>query len=502
MYDGQIIDLEHRALGLVGDRKHCGHFCLQFCSALSIRYFFTTRMDYGEYEEGQQEGIKRIPLNRSVAEREGLLLILCRPHASRKEYDRLLHCQGFEWGEDYIDSLWVVQYFREKYRTALTEKKIWIFGAGNAGKRFREKYKDSYSIQGFLSNFHEERECMGLPVMRPGDMERGEDTYIVICSGAGEEISGQLRKMGLTAAEYGFPDTMPRKLFIGVGTCQVTNTVRILRKNVSFACLYEACSYIDSIYDACSETDNRRLRSYGRFCDVVFYNVACAETMDVRNYGPLINRYYTKAHRIFQPFYCFRGQLPQATAGENRYELESGWIWVRGDREVNEMIEKGCSEREILDRVSGENYWPEAEILAHFKRELRKTAVWDRFASFPIEPFIRQNCHKIQVFIDGTHFGFQLHLYLADKIAESLGTEPVGDPEVVSAIEGEQHSVMPMYPCVRRALGMENPEGSKFWNMETGSTEILGFEEHMKRYIQYVINVRNIYGESGTHFLF
>lgn len=505
MNSGQNMEFEQRGLGLIGDRKLCRHFYLQFYSLLDIRYFFTTRIDYAEYSKDafikDEKTIQTIPLKRSVVEREGLLLILCKPHMSRRSYDRLLHYQGYEWGEDYIDFLWVIQYYRKKYGTAL-KKKIWIFGAGNAGVRFFEKYKSSYSIGGFISNYEEEKECMGLPVIRPADILKQKNSYIVVCSVSEKEIAEQLQKIGLTGVDYGFPDTMPKKLFIAMGTCQVTNTVRILKKNGYFTALYDACFYFDTIYDACSEADSRRLKAYGDFCDVVFYNIANAETPDIRSYEPLLKKFYTKADRLFMPFYCFRGQLQQATAEENKYEMESGWIWVRGDQEVNRLIESGRGETEIIEEVSKEDYWPETEIRKRFGKELRKVSVWDRLSSFPIEPFIRENYQKIQIFIDGTHFSYHLHLYIANKIAEYLNIEPLSDSEVIEEIENERHSIMPVYPCVRHALRMEGIGAYRFWNMQSGSTEFLDFKEHIKKYIQYVVNVRSIYLESGTHFLF
>lgn len=506
MDNGQYMEFQQRGLALIGDKKLCRHFYLQYRTLLDIRYFFTTRIDYMKYMAEDffkdQKAIPTIPLKRAVVERERLLLILCKHHESRKEYDKLLHYQGFEWGEDYIDFLWVIQFYRNRTALELQKKKIWIFGAGDTGIRFFQQYKDSYSISGFISNYEEERWCMGLPVVRPWDILKQESGYIIICSVAENEIAAQLWEMGLTGLEYGFPDTMPKKLFIAMGTCQVTNTVRILKKNASFTRLYDACFYFDTIYDACSQADNRRLRAYGDFCDVAFYNIANAESSDIRNYEPLLKKYYSKADRFFLPFYCFRGQLQQSTAEENRYELESGWIWVRGDREVNRMIEDGYNESVILEEISRPDYWPEAEIRKCFENELKKVAVWDRFSSFPIEAFIRENYQQVLVFIDGTHFSYQLHLYLANKIAECLHIEPLSNQETIDGIERERHSVMPVYPCVRRALGMAGSETYKFWYMESDRSEYLDFQNHMKKYIRYVTHVRNIYLESGTHFLY
>ncbi len=499
-------EFEKKPVALLGDKKICKHIYLQYRSVLDIKYIFMTNMDYGEYASddfflGLTE-VKCVPLKRRMVEEQGLFLILCKPSVSRKNYDDLLHYQGFEWGEDYLDYLWVIQFYRHKYREDLTERELWIFGAGNTGRRFYEQFGKSYGFKGFISNNEEEREFLGLPVVRPDYLLERKNVYIIVCSVAEKEISDQLMQAGLTAYDYGFPDTIPKKLLISMGTCQVVNTVRILRKNTYFSGLYDACYYFDTIYDPCNDADSKRLKGYGNFCDVVFYNIANAGTSDIRNYEPLLNKYYSKAVRLYMPFYCFRGQVPQATKEENRYELESGWVWVRGDKEINRMVEKGYTEDEILENISGNDYWTREWILENFRDELEMVSVWDRFSSFPIRPFIENNYRKIQVFIDGTHFSYHLHLHLANEIAKYVQAEPIDHQEIIDKIEREQHSVMPVYPCVRKALGMEKAKGYKFWNMERNETEYLSFEEHIKRYIRYVVNVRNICQESGTHFLF
>lgn len=501
------IDLKKQKIALIGDRRICKYFYQQFHFLLDIRYYFLTSIDYEELPEDDlmktDKKMKTMPLKRQLIEEEGLLLVLCKQHPARKAYDRFLHYEGFEWGEDYIDYLWIIQYYRKMHKIVLEEKNIWIFGAGNTGKSFYRQYKDIWSIKGFISNYEEEKECMGLPVIRPDEISEQENVYIIVCSVFGDELSDQLHEIGLSAdKDYSFADTVPKKLFIAIGTCQVTNTVRILRKNVYFNRLYYVCSYIDTIYDACSDADNKRIKEYGCFCDVVFYNIANAETNDLRNYVPLLNKFYMKAVKLFMPFYSFCGQLQQATICENKYGLESGWIWVRGDKEINRMIENQESEDEIVERISKENYWTPKEVRERFEQEIKKILIWDRFASFPIKSFVENNYQKIQVFIDGTHFSYQLHLYLANEIAKYLHIDPIDDPEVIKKIEDEQHSVMPVYPCVRAALGMKSADVYKFWNMEQDTVEYLGFKEHVKKYIQYVTSVRSIYKESGTHFLF
>ena len=83
---------------------------------------------------------------------------------------------------------------------------------------------------------------------------------------------------------------------------------------------------------------------------------------ELRNYEPLLDRYYKKAVRFHLPFYSFKGQLPQATDDVNPYALREikayagRHFWFRGDQEINRMAEQGCTEEEILDQILSDDY--------------------------------------------------------------------------------------------------------------------------------------------------
>lgn len=493
------IDFVNRRIALFGDASSCRIFYLQFCSMLDIKYFFAN--DTGAFLDDIDE-VQCMPFRQALVKEEHLLIVLCCKHDSRRGWDTFLFNKGNEWGKDYIDSLYVVQYYRQTDPVVLEEKNIWIFGAGNNGRDFYKIYQEQYHICGFISNLEDEKECMGLPVIRPSDIMKQENVYIIICSRQDALMASQLREMGFAGNKnFGYAQLLPKKLFIAVGTCQIVRISRILQQNPHFKRCYDLCIYFDSMYSPALDADNRRLKGYGSFCDVIFYHVANVGTTEQRDYSSLVSQYYEKAMKLFMPFYYFRGQLMQTVESENDYKVRTSlyYLWLRGDKEVNRMIEDGDTEEEILKRVTGD-YWPEGEILNNFRREMKKVEILDRFSTFSLKPFIEKNYHDVLIFSDGTHFGYQLELYLANEVAGYIGLNPISDVDTLRELESLSKSVMPVYPCVRKALGLTMADKYRFYNESTHKCEDIEFEEYIKRYVGYVSRIREISEKYGTSF--
>lgn len=499
------IELENREIALIGVGRHCKHFYMQFRNILNIKYLLYTNFNQAspliKSYFAEKQGVEYVPFNEAGIREKKLLLILCVGHEIRKRYDKLLFNKGFEWGADYVDSLYVIQHYRIKNDIKIENKDIWIFGAGNNGRKFYDKYKDIYSISGFVSNFAEEREFQGLPVIRPEDIPGLKEFYVVVCSDAENEMVNKLDGLGCAGnITYGFEDMLPGKLFIAIGSCQIARVAEILDKNSGFAG-YTLCVYRDSMYAPCSEADNCRLKAYGAFCDVVFYSSANAATIEQRNYEPLLNKYFVAAKRLSIPFYYFTGQLMQASEMENPYTVarHQQYFWLRGDKEINNMVEKGLTIEEVRQQVASQVYWDREDIVRHFHKELKKIEIMDRFSTFPIKNFIERNYRDMMIFNDDTHFGCRLSMYLADKLAECLGIEPM-DSGLLEEIEREERSVMPLYPCVRQALEMNIKGDARIYNVEEGRIESKDIESYAELYYKYVVNVRSIYKGLGTIF--
>lgn len=493
-------ETNNRTIGLLGNEKICRHFYLQFFSMLNIKYIFYIN---DEYETSlKNENLKYASLSEILMMKEKLFVVLCVEHAFRTEYDHHLFNIGLEFGKDYIDFSYIVQYFCKKNQMTLEGKNIWIFGAGKNGENFYKNYGRIYNICGFISNFEEEKVFQGFCVIRPADILNKEKVYIIICSDADVLIAKQLERLGLSGnTQYSFAELLPKKLFIGIGSCQIMKIVDVLTENKIFWAQYNVNTYFENIYEPLKDADNQRIKKYGEFCDAVFYQSVNTGLEELRNYKPIIDKFYINSIKLFIPFYYFKGQLMQATTTINPYTLKSysgTYFWFRGDQEINSKIENNWSGDEILKEILKDDYWSKQEIIDNFKHELKRISILDRFSLFPIKEFIEKNYKHKLIFIDGTHFSYSLCLYVANEIVKKLHIEPINNIDEMNQMEGRQTSVMPVYPCVVKALEMKIEDTYQFYNIQEGTLEYLDIQEYTRRYIQYVVSVRDMYIKSGT----
>lgn len=498
--------MENKKIALLGDRSICLRFFKLFNDYIQIEYFLYLQERKNDLNE--EQGVKELRFDSNVVVEKDLFIILCIDLKDRKYYDDLLYSSGKVYGQDYIDSFYMLQYLKKKYAVIMKNKKNWIFGAGKNGRKFYNKYKSDLNIVGFVSNFEEETEFQNLPVIRPSELKTRDDIYIIICSESMDIMTSRLKELGLEPfKQFCYQDFMPKDVFIAVGTCQICDTVSVLERNEKFTIKYDICSFFDSPYSPCSFSDKIRINMYGSFCDVVFYGKSLQNMRTQINYEYLAERYYQNAIKIFIPFYYFDGQLMQATETINPYSVilrsHNCTFWYRGDRVINELIEQGWETEDIIREISSSNFWTEEEVLKNFNKELKRVDILDRLSSIPIKQFIIDNYRKIPIFKDGVHFCLELCIYLANQIAKKVGIEEISNIEdVISEIDGSEKTYMAIYPCVVKALRLDfglNDCKYAFANIEERKVEYLDFKAYEKRYIEYIKMVREMKIKLGTY---
>lgn len=432
------------------------------------------------------------------------MIIVCAGDGRKEEHDEFLYGKGFTYELNYLDSWYIEIYFSRKIKQNIEKKTIWIFGAGNNGKLFYEQNKNKYNISGFISNFEKEKECKGLPVIRPSEITRQEDIFIVICSDAGNEMVEQLRRIGMRNMEdFCMQSLITKKLFIAWGACQVYSIVNMLYANPSFQEEYFSISVFDSRFQECSHADRQRLHTYGDVCDVLFYN---SEGMMERNRA-FVEQYYQGAEVYNIPFYSFQGQLMQATGDCSEYSLRYEALkrhyayWFIGDYEIEKMIKEGLSTEEILDAVSSDDYWTVEEINRNWQSEIKKIQVLDRLSSVKLSGFVTAHYKEQMIFKDGIHFSKELCIFLANQLAQHLKLPEISEKqqaEILKNCPEEEINCLPVYPCVKKALEMSGTGETYKFLHGNGKYEILSFREYESRYIDYVRAVISISTYCGT----
>lgn len=442
-------------------------------------------------------------------DRKSMHIIICyTTEDERYIYNNIMEKAGMLISDDYTDAPFVLSWFRHQMELDWTKRNIWIFGAGKYGRFFYERYQKSrIHIAGFLSNFDNAAEYMGLPIMRPDSLDRRRSPYIVICSAAYEEMAEQLETLGFIGIQdFCTWEWIPKKMFVTMGPCQVFDIAKVLSCNKNFVDFYYYLFVQETVDAPCSYADKKRLYTYGDICDVVFYRGKSLGDGGLPDNGQVIaEKYYHNALKIYMPFYYFRGQLMQVTQEINPFSLTQHGVslWFRGDQEVNALLEKNCPVAEIVEAVSDSSYWSEDEIIENFKKELHKIQVLDRISSIKIAGFVEEHYRHFTVFKDGTHFSIELMIFVVNELLRTLNMMPFSREEIreiIDTTEAPYKIAMPVYPCVAKALRMEKQDDFYGFVKLDLSVDYVDFKEYIRRYVEYVLSVKRIIQENGSTF--
>lgn len=504
------VDFKGKKVILYGESLWCRGFYDKFSD-----YFNIDKIVYTESEsdaEAIYEGVGVSVLQQKAyhfEEYNDFMFIVCAGNGKKEVHDEFMYSMGYTYGKDYVDSMFAEYYYIHKIRNNMKNKDIWIFGAGNNGKAFYTEHCKELNIVGFISNYSEEKLCLDLPVSRPEDIVEKENTFIIICSEAETQMSSQLLDIGLVAGKnFTVPRWLQKKLLVGWGSCQVYSIYDMLLKNPSFEKEYDRIFVFDSRLQECNHADKQRIYTYGQVCDVLFYN---SEGMLDGNKA-IVDRFYKGAVVHSIPFYCFRGQLMQATEDCSKYSVRYENIkshfayWFIGDEEIEKLLEQGKTKEEILKTVVKIDYWSKEEIEKKWILEKRRVALLDKLSSLKVSGFLNEHYKELIVFKDGIHFCKELCVELSNQLAKLLDVEEMDSDfskKVIEACSAEEKNTLPIYPAVLQTLEMdEQYKDIKYTFVHSnGDTEKLSFDEYTERYIDYVCNIKNIELGCGTRII-
>lgn len=472
-----------REVVLTGEREHCEKF-----------YHL-----YGE-ELGSVEVPYVIPdeLNQVMNDK---FAIVCTKDSYNKKMDDLLYSLGRFYEDDYMDARYYMHSRRVQSKIDICLKKIWIYGAGIAAKIFYEQHKETLEVCGFISNFQEEQEYLGLPVIRPEELKEKENVYVVVCSLAWNEMAEKLRSMGYVPFEdYTFPEFLPRKFFVCMGNCSIGNIADTLQFNRKFKGIWEIWTVFENEWLHANYADRRRMILYGKFADAVLWQKRVTEFMGGElDYGYIVKQYYKDARSFGLPTYFFNGQLMQIERKLSPYMLNfrsGAALWGRGDSIINEMVEKKYSLEEIIDTILYKECWAEDEIRKNWGKAINILRFLDKYSAIPIKNYVEQNYQTELLFTDGVHLGIGLRVFMADELAEKLGIEKLTEKEKEELVNKRKGTTFFVYPCVRKALKICNEQSLLFY-CGVERKEYISIEEMIRRYVRYIQETRDILNESG-----
>lgn len=369
---------------------------------------------------------------------------------------------------------------KESLLKYIRDKKVIVFGTGERGNRFYEKYKDTIDIVYATSN---------LDNKTIGNLERiewknitGEDKYLlVICSVAENDIAYQLMLYGLVYGKDFITQNVVevlldgKKLVLFVGQCELEIVNDILNGISEFKDKYVGICYRE--YDVLGIGERTPKLQISFMVNFVIgladYYVYPANLSKERleYYEMLLGKTAPYCKTCSVPLTTFEAYWPQDS--KNYYEMpplykrdSSGALPFGGRRDNNlELAVYDGTVQKTIDEILKDDFYTDDTINKLFSKTIRKYKVLEKKSDIKISDFLEENYRKRRVFLDRGHAcDFILKEY-AKRIVTYLDINI--DVGLIGKIDLETynqcHSEQPIYVSVKKHLEFQENTQYRFW---------------------------------------
>lgn len=400
---------------------------------------------------------------------------------------------------------------------------IAIWGTGLFARKFYQIEHKNYEVRCFYDNNREKWGQMlyGIPVKK----WNGHDTpKIIIASSYWQEILEQLSEQGLRvfydvipfqflhckSIDYHVLKNIPggmnsayslcklkgtRKVAVIYGNCQTLKLREILLLNPSFADKY----FFVTIPAICDYNAGKKARelwntllSHDEFwkqIDLFLYqkvnetNRFCCELAT----DHIVKKLSSDCQVVSIINIFFDGYFVQRI--KNNYnimqEIHQSGLFPSGDIFVNELLEKGFSEEDILEQIRDENFIASEIIEQASDESLSELKEREEDADIKISDYIELNYRKKQLFYSPNHPINTVLIEYARRIIRYLGLK---DDEIredivymkAGSLKGQD---IPVYPSVIKTLGLKEYDRLYYINLYLEPELLVEFEEYIKKYL-------------------
>ena len=396
---------------------------------------------------------------------------------------------------------------------------ISIWETGINARKFYNRYRDKFHLVKFYDNDDKKKGTFlyGVPVEGVEDIGR---EYIVIASKYWKEIAMQLIEVGLkpfcnfglseffatsikyiTIAElFSMTDIQlencfgKKKIAVVYGNCQTAMIEKLLQMNKIFADNYILVE-TPKVYEYNSNgkktleqlvSDNIFWKTVDLFIyQTVHRNNRFAETL---NTDDIIKKTRKKCTKINILNLYFTGYFPQITSNRNNLclDIDQSGLFPFGDRYVDLLIEKGLNSEEIINNVCKENFIDKQTIEENVSLNLKELQKREEHTDIVIMDYIIENYREEQLFYSRNHPNEKLLIVYTNRILKYLGypENQLSEKDMIMQCGSLKGQDLPVYPCVRKVLGLKQYEKKVYPNRYLYDDLLLDIKEYVALYIR------------------
>ncbi len=391
-------------------------------------------------------------------------------------------------------------------------KRIVIYGTGNTGRLFFEKYKDELNIYA-CTNSEKEVESFDSRIQPISyqDIDIKKD-LLVVCSIYYEEIRRILLLDGLKPyidfIKWDIFEELYRhlkynnQLMVLVGQCEI-NEIRTVLSQIPSAVSAYSIIYFDE-RKVCSHGDKFSLEDYydcqGVLCLAdIFVQPAVFSEQSVKGFGILHNQLKSRC-RIFKiSLFDFDSYWAQDI--DKRRSLSKFYMTVPNkklsayanrDQCVETMVEAGIPVKKILTRIKDTTFFEKDTVIKNHNKTIKRADLTDRVSDVKISDFIIDMYKKEKLFRDRGHFNQILLYEYVKRFLWKLGI--LADDKEVQRVDTdflfEGVNELPIYPSTAAWLKLEwVDKTTKYRMINYKGIRDVTFDVYMEELILYYKSV-------------
>lgn len=391
-------------------------------------------------------------------------------------------------------------------------KRIVIYGTGNTGKEFYNKFKNKLPIYACTSSEENPQSIENMKVISYREIDKGKD-FLVICSVSYQQIKKKLLLdgyelyndfcrsnifEGLYSAQ-----SQNKRIVIGVGQCEIREICETLSQINQFSQNFEVF-YFDE-RKVCGHGDKFELTEYWECQPLLnmadyLLKPSVFNSDAVEGFGKLLQWLRQECQIINVSLFDFDSYWPQDIA--SRRELSKYYIVKPGtkinafanrDQCIERFVDEKYSVKQIIDKIVSLDFFDKDIVIKNHLRSIKRAKLTDRTADIKVSEFIENQYNVCKLYCDRGHFNeVLLKEYVKEilvKLNHGKGIEELRDLSL--NVMFQRINELPIYPCTAHILKLEwITEDTKYRMVAYDDIKLVTFNEYMERLIQYYIHAK------------
>ncbi|MCI5584896.1 MAG: WcbI family polysaccharide biosynthesis putative acetyltransferase [Lachnospiraceae bacterium] len=394
------------------------------------------------------------------------------------------------------------------------KKRLIIYGTGNTGKEFYNKFRDILPIYACTSSEKETIPIENLKVVPYQELNQEKD-FLIICSLANREIRYRLMLEGWKINNNFMNSSIfqiiydcvfsKKKLIVAIGQCEIREMFLALSRIESFSQKY-AVVYFDE-REVCNHGNRRQWEEIIECLNILdkadyFVRPSALNPATVMSFNFFKQKLNRECRTIVVSLFHFDSYWPQDISKERQvskyYVTQPGvkiCAFVESDRIIDRLLEEGHSCREIIKLVKREDFFTQNEVVKNHQNTLKRVKITDRLSDIKVTDYVEENYNKVKLYCDRGHFDQALLRIYVKKFLIYLGEAEAIDElqKIVLDDIFERINEFPIYPSTSKILNLEWIEENTLYRMVLPSgIKKVTFDEYMELLVEYRYQTQKI----------